>query len=318
MKARGFLACLVCAVVAALALPAAAAAKPAGHKGSNLFQLHLNLPDSNGYSMEISAEDHRHVELTASRGAVAVRYSVLGRASSRRVDADFGALGEVHIRLHLKPELVLPGLFGKKRCGERLGLYGGSFRGKVDFTGEPQVAGVVAHRGRVFFIHASRACKHAHQRPAGLSRSIEAKARPSQEVDLLSAELKTEGRTVAFEALRFEFEGMSAPPFPATLLSADVSESLGRVTIDRTAFELIPKKVLHISRRGKQPETATIALTKPFAGSASYSAAPETPPSWSGDLSVRLPVLGTVPLTGPGFSAELCRAFSAADAENCP
>jgi hypothetical protein len=318
MKGRGRLVCLVCAAVALLALPAAATAKAGSHKRPNLFHLHVSLPDSNGYSMEISAEDHRHVELSASEGRVEVNYTVLGRASTRRVDADFGTLGAVHVRLHLKPELVVPLFPGKKRCGERIGFYGGRFGGNVDFTGEPGVAGAHTHRGGVSLFRFNHACKHTHRRPArSLARDSGGKAKSTEEVDLLSAKRKAEGRTVSFEALRFEFDGMTAPPFPATLLSADASESLGRVTIDRTAFELIPKKVLHISRRGKQPETAAIALSKPFAGSASYSAEPGVPPTWSGDLSVRLPGAGTVPLTGPGFSAELCRAFSAAEAENC-
>lgn len=43
---------------------------------------------------------------------------------------------------------MVPGLFGKKRWGKRL-------------------------------IHSSRACKHPHRRPAGLSRSIEGKAHPT-------------------------------------------------------------------------------------------------------------------------------------------
>jgi hypothetical protein len=318
MKARGRLVkvCLVCVAVVLPALPAAAVAKPASHKHSNLFQLDVHLPDRNGYSMDLQAEDHRHVELTASRGAVAVHYSVLGRASSRRVDADLGTLGEVHIRIHLKPELVVP-LFGKKRCGERIGFYGGSFRGNLDFVGEPGVPGVHTHRGPASLIHITHACKHTHRRPSSsLSRSIEDKRHRTGEADLLSAKLKEEGRTVSFEALRLK-SGLGKSHPTLTFLSADVSESLGRVTIERTAFEVTPETVLQISRRDKQPETAVIAPPKPFTGSASYSVAPETAPSWSGDLSVRLPGAGAVPLTGIGFNAELCRAFSASEAKDC-
>jgi hypothetical protein len=319
MKGRGLLVCLVCAAVALLALPAAATAKAGSHKRPNLFHLHVSLPDSNGYSMEISAEDHRHVELSASEGHVEVSYSVLGRASSHRVDADFGALGEVHIRLHLKPELVVPLFPGKKRCGERIGFYGGRFGGDVDFTGEPGVAGAHTHRGGVSLFRSNHACKHTHRRPAGnLARDSGGKAGSTEEVDLLSAKLQAEGRTVSFEALRIEAGESSELPPTVTFLSADVSEALGRVTIDRTAFELTPEKVLRISRPGKQPETAAIALSKPFAGSASYSGEPEAPPSWSGDLSVNLPGVGVVPLTGTGFVANLCRAYSVAEEEDCP
>lgn len=316
MKARGILARLACTAVLLLALlPAAAAgAKSGGHE---VFHLDVRLPDSNGYSMDLKAEDHRHVELTASRGHVAVHYSVLGRASSRRLDADFGALGEVRVRIRLKPELVVP-LFGKKRCGERIGFYGGSFRGKVDFTGEPGVGGVHIHRGHISLIHINHACKHAHKRLAadGLSRSVKGAARPGEEADRLSAELKTEGRTLSFEVLRFKGSRRD-PSATATFILADLTETLGRVAIERTGFELTPEKVLRISRRGKQPETAVAEPAKPFAGSAAYSVAPETAPSWSGDLSVYLPGAGTVPLTGTGFSAELCRAFSASEEKRC-
>jgi len=310
---------LVCAVIASLVLglPALAAAKADSHKRPNLFQLHVHLPDSNGYSMDIEAEDHRHVELTASRGAVAVHYTVLGRASTRRVDADFGVLGQVHLRLRLKPELVVP-LIGKKRCGERIGFYGGHFRGDVDFVGEPEGPGVHTHRGNVSLIRIDHACKHTHKRPAeSLSRSIKDKRHRNGEMDLLSAKLKGEGRTVSFEALRFKSApGKSHPTL--TFLSAEVSETLGRVTIDRTAFEVTPTKVLRLSRRGKQPETAVAEPPKPFAGSASYSVAPEAPASWRGDLSVHLPGAGAVPLTGTGFSADLCRIFSSSEAKDCP
>jgi hypothetical protein len=315
MKARGFLVGLACAVIAALALPGVAGAKSGSHKHPGLFQLHVSLPDRNGYSMEIHAEDHRHVELTASKGAAAVSYSVLGRASTRRVDADFGTLGAVHVRLRLKPELVVP-LFGKKRCGERIGFYGGPFRGNVNFTGEPGVGGVHIHRGGVSLLHIDHVCKHAHRPLARLAHNSEGKAHAAEEVDRLSVKSKTEGRTVSFEALQFKGNPRE-PHSTMTFLSADVSERLGRVTIDRTAFEVTPTKVLRLSRRGKQPETAVVEPVKPFAGSASFSAEPEAPANWSGDLSVPLPGVGTVPLTGPGFSAELCRAYAASEAEDC-
>lgn len=308
---------LVCTAVLLPALLPAAAAADAKGGGHEVFHLDVKLPDSNGYSMDLKAEDHRHVELTASKGHVAVHYSVLGRASSRRLDADFGALGEVRLHIHLKPELVVP-LFGKKRCGERIGFYGGRSSGNLDFVGEPGVPGVHIHRAPVSLIHITHACKHAHKRLAanGLSRSIKSEARPAEEVDRLSAELKTEGRTLSFEALRFKGSRRN-PRDTATFILADLTESLGRVAIERTAFTLTPEKVLRVSRRGKQPETAVAEPPKPFAGSASYSVAPETAPSWSGDLSVYLPGAGTVPLTGTGFSAEFCRAFSASEAKRC-
>jgi len=50
-----------------------------------------------------------------------------------------------------------------------------------------------------------------------------------------------------------------------------------------------------------------VGLPEPFAGHALYSSSPDSPPSWTGDLSVGLPGASKVPLTGPGFNAILCR-----------
>jgi hypothetical protein len=312
MKARGRLACLVWVAIVSLALPAVAIADD-GHGGRHFFQLDVDLPQSHGYSMGISAGDRRHVELTAQRGDVAVSYSVLGRASSHRIDADFGSLGEVHIRLHLRPDLQLP-IPRKKRCGESMGLFSGSFDGKVDFVGEPEVAGVVARRGRVIFFHSRHICRHAGRRPT--ASVLARRAQPTEDAARLSAAFSAEGRAVSFEAVRLRGGPPELPPF-LNLVSAEVSEALGRVEIVRSAFLATSDRVLRVSRRGKRPETAVVALPKPLAGSASYSAAAGTPPSWRGDLSVRLPGIGTVALTGAGFSADLCRAFSTAEEDDC-
>jgi hypothetical protein len=311
---------LVCAVAASLCTVPVASAKPGNEVHPGYFRLDVELPESHGYSMSISAEDHRHVELEARKGETSVRYTVLGRASSRRVDADFGPLGQVHIRLDARAEL-LPPLFGKtKRCrGERFGIFGGRFHGNVDFTGEPGVAGVVAHTGRIGIVKYSRqVCKRHRRRSGGHHpKVIEEEAdEAAPEVVQVSAESKSAGRTVSFETLRFRLPAKIAGRM-LSFVSADVLERLGRVAIDRNAFQITDGKVLRVSRRGAQPQVAKTTPGSPFSGSGTYSAGPELPPSWSGDLAVGLPGAGTVPLTGPGFQATFCRSLPAAE-EDCP
>lgn len=63
-----------------------------------------------------------------------------------------------------------------------------------------------------------------------------------------------------------------------------------------------------MSKRGMKPETIAVSLPSPFTGNAFYSSGgPSAPPGWTGDLSVDLPGLDRVPLTGPGFQAAFCR-----------
>src|SRR5690242_15880016 len=106
-------ACVACAVCAVLAAPPVGAAARVGGKD---FHLQVSLPDSNGYSMSIWAEGHRQVGLLAMKGDASVAYTVKGRASSHRLDADFGALGKVHIRFRLKPEDFPLLFFRGKSC----------------------------------------------------------------------------------------------------------------------------------------------------------------------------------------------------------
>jgi hypothetical protein len=52
---------------------------------------------------------------------------------------------------------------------------------------------------------------------------------------------------------------------------------------------------------------ATVTPPAPFHGTGSYHAESPTTAAWTGDLSIEFPgTIGTVPLTGPGFTARLC------------
>jgi len=54
------------------------------------------------------------------------------------------------------------------------------------------------------------------------------------------------------------------------------------------------------------PTEATVEPPAPFHGSATFKLESSTEASWSGDLSVEIPTLGDVRLTGPPFWSTLC------------
>jgi len=294
-----------------------ASATAADSKGD--FHLQVSLPDSNGYSMSVWAEGHHQVGLLAQKGSTGVSYTVKGRASSRRLDADFGTLGRVHIRFHLEPEPLSPSLFRGKSCKPaRLMFFGGRFHGEVDFAGEPEVAGVTAHSGRVALVrYRKQVCKRGDRRRAATVRPRSGGTQggePLREVDFFTAEAQPEDRTISLGLIRVAESGTGGA---RTLYRASVTETAGRVGIVRSAVGRTSREVLRLGKRGAKPATAMIALPAPFSGSASYSAEPGVSPIWSGDLTVSLPAAVAVPLTGADFSSGLCRSFSSGDPGEC-
>lgn len=288
------LACLACAVCTTLATAAPA-------QGD--FHLNVSLPDADGYGASIWAEGHHQVGLLMRKETSAVTYTVQGRASSRRLDANFGALGTVHIHFRLRREPFSPALFRSTSCrAPRLRFFGGRFHGRVDFPGEAEVAAVSARAGRVSLV--------TYRRQGCATRGRES----LREVNLFSAQARPEGRTTSLGLIRVAESGHGRP---ATLYRAGLVETAGRVKIRRSVVGTTGEEALSLGRRGAEPETAAIALPAPFTGSALYSVEAGTPPSWSGDLAVSFPGAAAVPLTGSEFRTGLCRSFSSGDPGRC-
>jgi hypothetical protein len=98
---------------------------------------------------------------------------------------------------------------------------------------------------------------------------------------------------------------------------AETLERRGRVSIQMgTLIEWGPESIL-ASPLGMQPVTAAVSLPRPFAGTGSYFEESGQPPSWTGSLRVRLPGADRVPLTGPGFTAALCRGQNEKKVKRC-
>lgn len=181
MKPMGRVLVLVCGAAALLALPAAANAKARSEVHPGRYVLSIELPQSDGWDMTISAFDHNEVELSATRGAASVSYRAPGRVSRRRLEADFGALGQIDLKRDLQARGTgVSRLHGRCTGRAPYELFG-HFHGKVDFPGEPNVAGVSIDRGQAKI---QRSFQHVCQplELPGLSKNP-----PPFETDLLAA-----------------------------------------------------------------------------------------------------------------------------------
>lgn len=323
MKARVCLVCLACVPWVALALPASAAVKPGYEVRPGSFQLHVSLPGHDGFSYTVSAPTHHRVRLVVAKKGARVTYTGRGRASSRRVHAEFGRLGHFDFKIdvdragsppakakHGRPK----GKRGRCRTKPPL-LIAGRFRGSIRFEGEPGVKGIVAHRGRVTVKRQFKTvCRKRHRHHRRHRRHGKKRNRQKVEADLLFAKSHARGRRVEFGLVNLSLK--TDPPLSFAFVTGNVSERLGRVRISRSIFEL-DEDVLELSKLGSNPETATVKPHRPFRGRATYSARRHARTTWLGNLRVRLPGAGAVPLAGRRFRARLCRTFSAAGLNRC-
>lgn len=301
---------LVACVLGACALPAAASAKPGHVVKPKGLHLHVALPASNGYSATLTTEGHRQVTLSLSKGEVIARYVALGKVSRKGIEADFGDFGQVSLRFasrsrfhpQLFPGVPLPPSLrerckGRRPVGER-----GIFSGNIRFAGEHGYTEVKASRLKGNVVRSyRRVCKD----PARSTASA-AKAGIEEAGVGLLATAKQDG------VKRYLILGSASIDAGKTHLALTVAigalrEKIGRVAIDKFSLVFDEVDSVEISPIGAKPLTATIKLPKPFEGTASYLKEGREPPAWSGDLGLRLPGSGLVPLTGPEFDVGLCR-----------
>ena len=287
-------------------------AKPGYAVSPGRFELFAALPKHDGSSYSISASDHRHVELRVSRGGAVANYRVKGRASSDGVHADFGRLGRIDLKIDLNGNEPLPFPLPRRCKGKRPAFLSGTYHGTIRFAGEGELAGFTSHHGAVgiereFELTCKRHPRHRHPHH---KKEMDERL----ELDLLSANSRGEGRRV--ELAVFNLVPRSKPSLSFGIVIAGTSEHLGRVRVSRSFFE-IAEHALTLSKPGATPETALVKPPRPFRGSATYTASPDSRPTWTGDLRVPLPGAGSVPLTGPGFRAQFCRGTSEAILNRC-
>jgi len=314
------------AIVTALALPGGAAARP----GTEVHPRSLHLTTSSfatrGYIVDIETIGHHRVVLTARKHEQVATYTVRGKVSRDGTRADFGRFGRVNLHFYGKEEPFQIDPKDEKprdkqrRCrGRKAEREVGHFRGGVEFDGQRlytrlAVGGLKGELRRSY----RQVCWFRHIGPearAHVSSSVPVVPRASIPrigftIVVLSAQARVDRSVTQFSAITVEApRGLSIPGGSLlSLVAAYRQERVGRVHVRRSTFELLEGSGVKISRRGVRPAKARVALGSPFSGHALFGGPTSGSPStWEGDLVVRLPGTGPLPLTGPSFHATLCR-----------
>jgi len=302
MKARGGLAILVCAV-AALALPAAAAAKPGYYVEKPSRVVILQREASHGYYAFVFGVNRHNLTLSISGEAGAANYVVRGRVSGEKIEGRFGNLGRVAMRFVPEGEPDLGEL--PRNCeGEPPVEREGHFVGQLRFAGENGFTRVRAARAEgVVLGLPRRVCKGRRpeiEQPLPPGRLTSLSALPSRpglpRFSVYGQEPRVPQQTprVAEEAVHIAF----------------LSEKRSGMSITRQASAFTTAETFTVSPLGQQPDTATVSPPAPFSGTATFEEQADGTARWSGDLKVELPGRGAIPLTGPDYRARLCRSFA--------
>jgi hypothetical protein len=307
MKAWGRFVCLACAASALPILPQAASAQPGYYvsKPSRLMIAYLKA--SNGYRIDLITFGAKRLVLAAnhfgpfgersfssqSAGYIAPRQA----ARPDELHATLGKLGHVSLRFHAseppRPEQE-PGTACKGRSST---AQKGRFVGSIQFRGERGFTSLRASSATGQILRRfKQVCRRPHE-PRGGSTERRALS--------LGAYVKGNPDKAWFGA--YELAPTSSGGSDDVSYSASVTEHRGRLTISRSANAVAEPSTLAVSDPSVRPATATVAPPFPFSGTATLEHAPGAAPTWSGDLGVDLPGLGALPLTGPSFSASLCR-----------
>jgi len=314
------------AIVTALALPGGAAARP----GTEVHPRSLHLVTSSfatrGYVVDIETFGHHRVVLTAEKNGQLATYTVRGNVNRHRIRADFGRFGRVNLNFHGKQQPFPVDPKAKKprdkqrRCrGRKAEREVGEFRGAVEFDGQRlytrlAVGGLEgelrrSYRQVCWFRHAGREAR-AHVSSSAPVVPRAAIPEIGFTIAVLSAQGRTDGSLTHFSAINLESPlGIPIPRSERlSIVTAYRQERVGRIRVLRSTFFSADSREVRISRRGVNPAKARVALGSPFSGTALFrDGTSKSGASWEGDLVVRLPGTGALPLTGPGFHASLCR-----------
>jgi hypothetical protein len=261
-------------------------------------------PEHNGdYVIAISANDRRHVQLSVETPSSRTEYSTIGRASGSRLIASFGTLGRVDLRLHLTPRAMDVHTGG--RCKGHVPLYmEGTYSGTIAFAPVDSLPRLSVKRGHVYFTHQfEHICKR--RRPSPLP-SNETTLAHKADVGFLAVHGRVPGRTVSLEGSVLTLKGHPAHTTGRLIVVTRKGSEGVRVT--KTTNLPLSHDSFAMSELGIIPETVELAPPMPFAGRALYVRSPGSSPSWTGDLRLSLSDSDRLSLTGPSFSATMCRS----------
>ncbi|MGB7686283.1 MAG: hypothetical protein WBL45_10940 [Solirubrobacterales bacterium] len=293
------------AAVLLLALPAAAAAEDTFLAQTAGKVVRLSVQGSHGYRISVTNEGaKRRVILTAQKGDARAIYSVHGRATGDRIEGNFGKLGKISVRFQPSSQKPERGRIRKHCKGKPTTIQAGRFVGTIRFDGEEDFSSVATTSAKGTVVSKYKLICAETPRPPTARQSSKEKRVSFIYKDFVAA-VADHDHSVFLQTVN---TSLSDDPTPDgfTLGEAAMTEHRGRITIGRAADFVTEVDPVEASPLGVEPITATITLPAPLEGTGSYVENPGSPPSWTGDLSVRLPGGGVIPLTGPEFTAIFC------------
>jgi hypothetical protein len=245
---------------------------------------------SNGFSVQVRGGRGR-VTLSASGPTGTASYRVRGRASGRRIVANFGKRGRIDVTFkpsHRKRLETPPnGCKGPPHVTQW-----GVFAGTIRFRGERGFTRL--HAGRVggrTHSHQRWKCKRRHR----AQHSAASSANQDGPVILDISGPRRGLEVSAFSAERGETFGLTA-------FFASLHERRGRMGIVRSSFEIAHQWNFTFD---DALTTATVMPPAPFAGRATFEHLPGEPVSWAGSLSLALPGTKRFSLVGPRYHPRL-------------
>jgi hypothetical protein len=282
---------LLLVVAVALSASPVASAKPGYFAFPAERSSQLTVKGTHGFRITI-ARHGRRVELNASNGSTAAIYVVrTAKNPAEQIQATFPGLGRVSV--HFRPAGRTQR--GLAVCRGRAPIrQDGIFRGVVKFEGEHEFT-------RIDVENAKGSTYRSFKEICKMPSDTGSETPPNY---WLTESARSHGRAIVFAATESVDDwglGRSAVFFAAQrerrhgMLSVRVAS----VQADADAFAL--------SGPPMRRDSVTITPPVPFSGTASFLAPPGAPAKWEGTLAVELPGAGTVPLTGPQFTPELCR-----------
>lgn len=276
-------------------------------KGSNYYYLEFKaVLEGRGGDPKVTvvASSERPEETLRS-----VTYSTPGKLlGDGGFEARFPGVGRVAV--HFRQETAERSLVDDgPYCPEGLSTTRrGVFVGSVDFHGKAGFTTAKARRADGHLLENARLVCHVPVAPEPTGT-----AAPEVPVTNRSATIYASGPsgpaaiTFSSAGSNIDQQGFGAGGLPTINFQATYKSELrgmgvaGRVyvTSPRSTFFSVPAPIGALT-------DATIAPPKPFSGSGIFHLETPTSASWTGDLAVAMPGVGTLPLTGPGITAQLC------------
>ncbi len=275
-------------------------------RGSNHYYLEFKAVPKGGGAAEVTVEAsfERYKDELRS-----VTYSTQGRLfGDGGFEAKFPGIGQVAMHFKQEAAQTTP-FYAGPHCREgSITNRHGAFVGSVAFHGMAGFTTAKARRADGQIRKVTRLVCHVPVAPAS-----EGTPAPSAPLPTRSATIYASGpsgpATVSFSSAASDIDqpGFGAGGLPTIDFQATYKSELSGMGVSARIYIDNPRSS---SFSVPAPEgaltDATITPPKPFSGSGIFHLETPTSASWTGELAVAIPGVGTVPLTGPGITARLC------------